>query len=299
MRRDPKARFVSLIGAVVVALGLLTTAASPAHAQLGRLKKIAEDAAKKSAGVEKPTAPAKATADEVKESGDITAERIDAVIAFLTPLVADAERVSALRVATSAYERDMKEASDCLSAFTKSGAMPSGDKAEEMNKFEKRQSALNKLATQALDAGDYRRGMAYQDSAGVTQARMMVAMFNATKCKQVPYRPAIVIEDEARKLADATAGKTQPEEGAAKIDVPASNRAGMSTRMFGLTRERIALYGLLATKAITTAQAGKEGVFTDAETAALNARKAQILKMEPLFKTSALEYKGWSDLTYW
>ena len=292
MRGSMHRRFiVRALAACGVSVGLIVASAVPASAQLGRLKRIAEDAAKKAATGEKP--------EPGKESREITGERIDAVLAVLTPMIERAQREAASRDVAAAYERDQKEATQCLQAFAKAPTTPSASKAQEMSKSADRQAALFERSQKAMSAGQYRLALASQDSATVLQLQMTASMLNATKCKPMPFRPTALIEADAKNLEAASQGTASSSRDQRSFEVPPANRAGMSTQLFGLTRERIALYGLLATKAITNSEAGKQGVFSDAETAVLDARKTQLVKMAPLFKASALEYKGWGDIKNW
>ena len=285
--------------ALGVAACLLVGSASPAHAQLGRLKKAAEELARKKAGLDKPVeAPQKA--DEPKEDATITVERIDAVVAVLQPMVAAAERRAAAAAAEADYERDRKQVTSCLEAFGKSGVMPTGAVGEKYAKVASDVQAMNNRAERAMQAGKYRTAIATGDSAMVLQIESMGVIMNA-KCKPYPHKPAAMISLEAQNLEDASSGKMARSEstGSGSLEVPSGGRGGMSTRLFGRTRERVALYGLLAARTITTNQAGKEGVFTDAERAALDSRKDIIAKMTPVFQSNGLQWKSWEDLKGW
>ncbi len=286
--------------ALSTAVVLVATTSLPAEAQLGRLKKMAEDAAKKKAGVEQPKEPEKKTATAVAgEDPTISAERLDAVIAVLSPLVTAAELQVASAAAAASYEAATKEASKCMETFASAGIMPTAAAAAEIDKSAKQTERLSKAAEQAMAAGNYRLSLYSQDSSTVSQIRGLGTMLGG-KCKPYPYKPAAMLDAEAINLANAAAGKANAasgEEGA--FEVPANQRAGMSTYMFGRVRERAALYALLATKTITNSQAGKEGVFTEAELATLDARKAALVKMAPLFKGNGLRYLTWNDIKAW
>lgn len=298
-----RSRRTVLISRALSALGvagcMLALSASPAQAQLGRLKKAAEEAAKKKAGLDKTEETAKKV-DEAKEDASITVERIDAVVAVLQPMVAAAERKAAAAAAEAEYEREKKVATSCLEAFGKSGVMPTGMMGEKYAKIVADVQATNDRAQKAMQAGNYRTAIATGDSATVMQVQSMGVIMNA-KCKAYPHKPAAMISLEAQNLEDASNGKMARSEsgGSGSLEVPSNNRGGMSTRLFGRTRERIALYGLLASRAITTNQAGKEGVFSDAERAALDSRKDIIAKMTPVFQTNGLQWKSWEDLKSW
>ncbi len=287
---------------LATALFLVGSSAQPAEAQLGRLKKIAEDAAKKKVAGDQPPEPAKKAAATVvpNEDATITIERLDAVVAVLTPLVADAERRAAAAAAVSGYEAAKKETEKCMEAFANAGLMPTAAAAEQLDKTAKQSERLTKTSQSAMAAGDYRTALYAQDSSTVLQVRGAGLMFGG-KCKPYPFQPAAMLDASAASLANAAAGKGNARDGSAEggLDVPASARAGMSTQMFGRTRERAALYALLAAKAITNNQAGTEGVFTDAEIAALEARKAVLMKLAPLFRGNALRYTTWADLKAW
>ena len=289
-------RVMSALGVIAF---LLAASASPAHAQLGRLKKMAEEAAKKKAGLEKPAEAAKKV-DEAKEDATITVERIDAIVAVLQPMVAAAERKAAAAAAEADYERDKKQVTSCLEAFGKAGVMPTAATGERYAKIAADVQAMNDRAEKAMQASNYRTAIATGDSAIVLQIQSAGVMVNA-KCKPFPHKPVAMVNLEAQNLEDASSGKMSRSEssGSGSLEVPTGGRGGMSTRLFGRTRERLALYGLLAARTITTNQAGKEGVFTDAERAALDSRKDIIGKMTPVFQSNGLQWKGWEDLKSW
>ena len=284
------------LGVVAFMLG---ASASPAQAQLGRLKKMAEEAAMKKAGLEKPEQAAK-KADEAREDATITVERIDAIVAVLQPLVAAAERKAAAESAEGAYERNKEQVTACLDVFGKAGMMPTGATGEKYAKIVLEIQAKNDRAQKAMQASNFRTAVATTDSAMVMQIESLGIIVNA-KCKPYPYKPVAMINVEAQNMEDASSGKMSPSEsvGRGSLDVPSSGRGGMSTRLFGRTRERLALYGLLAARAITTNEAGNEGVFTDAERAALDSRKDVIGKMTPVFRSGGLSWKFWGDLKSW
>ena len=51
--------------------------------------------------------------------------------------------------------------------------------------------------------------------------------------------------------------------------------------------------------AIPADKAGKDGVFTDAERGALNARNTDIAKLAPMFKDGTMRWTNWGDITSW
>jgi len=282
---------------------LVALAGTPAQAQLGRLKKMAGDAAKKKAGVEQPIDKKTTETAVANESSAISSDRIDAVVAALEPLVASAEKQAAANAVRTQYEADAKQSQACVEAFATSGVMPSSTMAEEYGKSAQQLQVLSERAEKAMAAGQFRTGLATRDSAMVSQILGTAKLLSA-KCKPYPYKPAAMITAEAQLLLDASEGRMKSGDSGdgsngGTFEVPAASRGGMSTRMFGRTRERMALYGMLEARLITTNQAGAEGVFTNDERAALDGRKAQILRMAPLFHGRTLQWQTWPDLKAW
>jgi len=299
MRSRRSIQISRALSALGVAVCMLGVSASPAHAQLGRLKKAAEEAARKKAGLDKAQ-DAKKDVDQAREDATISVERIDAIVAALQPMVAAAERRAAAAAVEADYERDQKQATACLEAFGNAGVMPTAATAEKYAKVNADIQTMNDRAEKAMQAGKYRTAIATGDSAMVLQMESAGVIMNA-KCKPYPHKPTAMVNLEAQNLEDASSGKVANSEssGSELLEVPSNSRGGMSTRLFGRTRERIALYGLLAARAITTNQAGAEGVFTDAERAALDSRKDIIAKMTPVFRSNGLRWKSWEDLKSW
>ena len=105
----------------VLLLTLLAASASPAAAQLGKLKKMGADAVKEAAAGKKPEAkdPTAARVDYT-----ITEERLSSIITVLTPFAVSAQREADARAASAAYEAKYKAANECITCLLYTSPSP-------------------------------------------------------------------------------------------------------------------------------------------------------------------------------
>ncbi len=292
--------------AVGVAL-LLALIATPASAQLGKLKKMGADAAKAAAKDKlggkdsvpagKPSAAteaAKATAGNTNTApldATLTAERVDMVLAALAPLAAAAETASRDRAIERAYLTRDSTSKACMKAAE--GRMPTAPGASAQKQImvlQKDGERLNERFSAALLARTPDAPF-LEDSLTVTMNRSAVLSLGL-KC-QFEYAPRSLL---LRKSAQV--GKVV-EDGApsARTTIPPGARGNLSKAQFARMRERIALYGLSAAE--PGVKTGAEGVFSAEEQAVLSARAAQIGKLTPFFKNGTMSWGGGGDLANW
>lgn len=269
---------------------------SLACAQLGRLKKAAADAAKEAAGVKNESAASNSNGNLV-----ITAERLSAVMAAMTPIMQQAEMESASRAANGEYLKKKKAFDSCVETQSKSmstGAMPSMDGMTKSGAMSQKSVDMMQRSQAALQAKRYREYVAVSDSMGAYATLSTLAMFNLeTKCGQPVYMSSAMIDIEAAKLSRPRSGEVG-ENGREKTLVPANQRAGMSTYQFGMIRERAALWALQQTNNAPVGD-NKYSVFTAEEMTVLEAQGAQLKKWAPYFKERPSLWATWADLATW
>lgn len=295
-----------------LAILLSMTTAVPAHAQLGKLKKMGAEAAKKAAE-EKVTGKKDASgasgseaASSAGEAGGATAakttvsyalsgDRIDLVLAALTPRVEAAEKYQAAKKARREWAVKDSTNKACLEKQTRQGVDPMAmATAMEKNKaalerLQAQQIPLAKRLNEAASRQDMRTMRFVQDTLQTIQMRQ-TALSVGVSCT-FDFTPAALIE------ADLAAEGQSGDADAGSFDPPASVKAELTTVQFGRLRERIALWAML--QETPGIKAGKEGVFTEEEQAALTARAANIRKLTPFFRDHALRWSDWGDVKSW
>ncbi len=298
-------RAVAALLALGVALAFPPTA-RPADAQLGRLVKAAKDkAADKAkeavAGTPAETAPAKKAA--IPEDRTITAERLSAVLTALEPLVARAERQTALlRMRRDFTVRD-SIAQACIGSAMQAiaadpMAMASRERTPAQERSEKQIAAQmerqsNALGEPGLTERDPLRFAFVADSFRLAQSRLTVVSYGLSR--DVPYQPAELITQE---VAERQRPRTEKVE--ATLNVAENARGGMSSTLFAAIRERAAPYALLQAGDTKAAQgSGSMGTFTDAERAVLAAREADLKRLAPYFRNGTLHWATGEDLSTW
>lgn len=284
---------------VVAALALLSGGmVTPADAQLGKLKKIGadaiKDAAKEKAGVKEPEKAAGSRDARVDYA--ISEERLTAVVSFLTPQVAEAEKRAELRTVMRDYDTKQKAATECFTNATKGDVMPDIEAATSprAEALTKKSSAYQTKQIEASKAKNYRGMVAFMDSSTVTQMQLASITFSATKCPPMPFKPVALIDAEASAMERGAAGKGVEESSGAGT-VPASLRVGMTTGQFGRIRERVAIWVLMRRGDLPP----DTEKFTDDEVAFLTAHADALMRLGAVFKTGALRWATWEDITTW
>lgn len=287
---------------------LLATPASNAHAQFGKLKKMGADAIKdkakeKVAGKDTPEATKSgATAEGSKSVAadskpvamTLNASQLDAMLAALTPMAADAERATQTRMLLVGHNKKIAAAKKCMAdgqAALMAGRAPTPTavgraKAKQLNKDADRLSAV---VSASYTDGNRRTGVFAQDSMATMQMQSVVLEMGL-KC-DFAHTPAAVMESQV-----ATYGMSG-DLPVSQSSVPAEARSTFTKYQFALLRERIALFALLSVD--PALKVGKEGVFTDEERAALTARMVEIQKLTPYFKNGTMRWNGTDDLSKW
>lgn len=288
------------------------TIANPASAQLGRLKKMAADAAKDAVGkkleggkdsTSKPAAPAastgasgaaaptapasKATPSESAAASSAppassSAARTRRVVA-VTPENIDIVLggIDAI-MATPRYQWESRRAAfnSCAEGAMKAmKAMKAPTAAAQKNAdaVQKRIDAMDMTAV----IGDERRTKAYLDTMQVLNMQVMALTLGAN-CGAPPFQPLSVLdEDIKRESTDAS------------YEIPATARGGLTLREFGTLRERMALWALIQSKTLNASDVK----FTDAETAAFMSRAEKMKTYLAYLNSKAL--LQWSDLRNW
>jgi hypothetical protein len=289
---------------------LLALAASDASAQLGKLRKIGEDAkaaakakiagkdttatSKSGAGPGNATTgnaarPAAATAGAAALDATLTAERVDLVLAALVPLVAAAEAETRNRTIEREYLKKDSLAQACFKSGE--GRMPPAQSAatqKQVAALTKDGERLQERYSKALLAGSA-DGPFLQDSVTVVMMRT-VSLVMGTKC-QIDYAPTSLLKKRAAEMS--VSGDVEP----ATVTIDDAARGKLSQAQFARIRERIALYGISLSD--PRAKMGVEGVFTSEERAVLAARSAKITGMTPFFRNGTLAWGSDGDLTAW
>lgn len=307
---DPSSLASARLRWTVVTCALALAFAAPAEAQLGgRLKKLGKDAVKEAAkGATKGT-----SADSAKGAGAataaagssaagsasadyaITGDRVQLVLAAIAPATEQARIAARAKEESAAYQAAMSKFERCLDGVMSSGATPSPAAAQQVGKVNAANDALQTRYNAAVSANDLRKQAYLHDSTQVGQQLMLVTLYGAKgKCGTPPYQPSSMIEMEI-----ISQGSTVAADGLPNLVVVDPAKSAFTRYQFGMIRERIALYAMLKAGLIPTSALGKEGVFTDAELAALDAKSAELVKLAPLFKAGTLRWTNISDLSGW
>ena len=312
MRSAPRvaARFTIVTAlASVAGVALLSLAPAPAGAQLpGRLRKLGKevlkDAARQKGAGHDSTAGAAAVAEPPGASTvvargtsgtdyAVTDERVQSVLAALTPAVNRARAAVAAQSERAAYQAKGEKFAACMAAAG-TGATPSAADVEESAKLTERYGALSQRLAAAIAAKDKRRVAFLTDSITVAGQGSTAAMFGLTKkCGTYPYTPVAVLEHQ---LAQDTGEVT--EETAPTLTVGEPAVSTMTRTQFGMLRERIALWTMMKGGAPATAL-GREGSFSEGELAVLERRGAELMALAPLFKGGSLQWSRSADLRGW
>lgn len=279
---------------VVAGLALTFAALVPgaAHAQLGKLKKAATEAAKDKAGIKKEDAPS------AKEDFVITAERLDAVLAFVEPQAKKAEVAVAGAAAKKDYDASVKAFEKCLNGVTSGGmAIPTPEAAQRASAITQKVSSMSQRAQKALADKQYRTYVATSDTLNTMNFTATLIMLGAeSKCK-LAYKPAAVVDAEAAETARQYA-QGESGNGSSLASIAPSARAGMTYQQFGMVRERAALWSLQQTNNAPVGNS-KYSVFTAAEQSVLDARGDRLKKLAPYFKGNNLPWLSWGDIANW
>lgn len=290
--------------APALTLALVLTA-MPAEAQLGKLKKLGGDLAKEAGreaiGLPKESKPAESGLSSSSKAAvdyTITPERAELVLTALAPLIEDARKEAAAREVRTAYEARMQQLEKCANAASKGMTSYSQAYLDQGGKVTEKQAAVMERLAAAMQAGRKREVLFMQDTAGVLSYEIMSLMIGG-KCGKAPYKPAALIDAELAREAMSASGAEIGEDGryVSKLDVPESARKGLTTRQFGVMRERIAIYALELTRE-GGAPSSLQG-FSDAERAALDARAAQLKTLAPFFRDGAIGWSSWGDVKRW
>lgn len=288
-------------GHVLAALALLAATAPTAQAQItNRLKKLAKDAAKNavSGGKDSATTSAAGAAGgntSAKVDLTITVDRVTMVLAALKPAVEKAQMIATAKAEKEAYDAKLNAAQSCVQNATGANAMPTQAGMAAAEKILARQEALSKRYNAALLGDDMRKRVYLEDSLQVVTHLYTATMFGTlSKCGARPYAPTSLLE---LTVLERRGGGN--DDGARELTIDEPARSAMTRYQFGMVRERIALYAMGEAGLVAASKLGKEGVFTDAELAVLQSHRDELVKMAPLFKSSALTWSGSSDLRGW
>ena len=279
-------RRLTFVSCASLAAALSVSLATPGHAQIGRIKKIATDAAKDAATGKKPEDPTAA-----KITYEITNDRVSAIVAGLTPVLAAAQRDADAKAVAAAYDAKYKAATDCFNKAATGTPDPAGMQGDKYTTIANKLSAVGNKLTDATNAKRYREQIALQDTALVLQISMGAMLFKHT-CPAMPYKPAALIDQLAAQMTNHQANPTGS---SGELQVPPEARAGMTTGQLGRVRERLAVW-LLIQSGDLPATAEK---FTDAEQGVLSSRAGDIKKFGPLFKSGSMQWVHWTDVKSW
>ncbi|HEY0929160.1 MAG TPA: hypothetical protein VGE27_04525 [Gemmatimonas sp.] len=268
---------------------------SGAQAQFGKLKDMGARAAKEAAarkvieaaGGEAASAGSSGSnSSSGRVSYDITAERLDAVLAAITPFVEEAKQREANKRQVAAFEAKRKTYEDCANAAAKRTMAVTPDNIAKSSEFTaKTVPMIERYTAISQDPSKKRETLMLQDSMQVLAVEAQLIMVGG-KCGTPVYRTVAVVDAELAEMEPSGDGQ---------IQVPAAQRAGMTTSQFGRIRERIALWALI--------QEGHakptEGRFTDAESQALQVKASELKSLAPFFRDGSLSWTNWGDLKGW
>jgi hypothetical protein len=280
---------------VFLPLALLGLAPSAAQAQFGKLKDMGARAAKEAAarkvieaagGEVSSAGSSGSSSSSGRVSYDITAERLDAVLAAITPFVEEAKRRESAKQQVAAFEAKRKTYEDCATAAAKRTMAVTPENIQKSAEFTARTAPmLERYSVISQDPSKKREMLMLQDSMTVLSVQGQLVMVGG-KCGTPVYRTLAIVDAE---LAE------EQSSGDGQIQVPAAQRAGMTTSQFGRIRERIALWALI--------QEGHakptEGRFTDAESQALQVKASELKTLAPFFRDGSLSWTNWGDLKGW
>jgi hypothetical protein len=276
----------ALLAAAVV---LVTMPAQRADAQLGRLKKAAEQAAKDAVGKKaEPVTGANTSSDNATE---ITAARLDAIITALNSRVALAQQIATGKALEAEFVPKRKAFEDCVrkagERMAAAGTPPTADGLQKMAEYNVKVTAyMQRYSAILQDKARQREVLFLQDSA-TALAMLGQAAMTGTNCGPAPYAPAAVIDRQvAMQTVNADGGQWM---------VPEANRGSMETWQFGRIRERVALWALIQAGAAKPS----EGKFSESEHATMQQKAKELAALAPLFKDGAMTWVTWSDLKSW
>lgn len=304
---NARQRLTSRVATTLTVALLLTVAATPAEAQLGRLKKMGADAIKDAAkdklstdkketakaaastetGTAKAKAPALPTLDE---------DRVALLVAGLMPQVKAAEVRAAAATARNAYLTRKKASDACIERASKDLNVAAISANAEKNSakitaLQKQTDAVQARLNAASNANDLRRQLYLTDTVTILTQRSAALTLGAP-C-EFDFTPSAMLEERLASMQS-----TGSREASAGFDPGEATRGVFSRYHYGLLRERLALWAMMQEDP-SLKDTGKEGVFTAEEQAALTAHAADIRKLAPLFKRDALTWKTWEDLRDW
>lgn len=271
-------RFSGLGRIAAIALVTWFVLPAPADAQVGSIRRgvrMIQQAEKK---------------DTPSEAFVITPERLDAVLAVMLPRVEEAAKRQVAHSAEDEFKNWQNTFTKCVEAATQAGISPTQQSSEAAAKFSEQNVAI--LERMSAAAHDKKRLAYLSDTSSVLMMEYNLAIFNITKCGKPRYTPPAVIE---ARFAEAQRGTSEETESRTTV----KERAGMTHHQFGMVRERIALWGMLQKGLISANKVDKNGVFTAAETKALQQRQADIEKLAPLFHDNSLPWTHWNDIASW
>lgn len=312
----PAMRLTTLASAVGATF-LLLSSATPAHAQLGKLKKMGAEAAKKAAdekltGKKESASPASGSSAESSASATasdaaatkaptvsyaLTEDHVGLVLTALTPRLDAARNRQALVKARREYALKDSANKACFQKLSSGGIDPnammaaSKKNAVAIERIDKQTGSMQTRLSTAAGSQD-RRAMHYlQDSLNTLQMRS-AALKMGSSCT-ADFRPAVLIEADI--AANGMSGDFDPDRG--QFDPAASVKDKLTTTQFGRLRERMALWALL--QETPSLKVGKDGVFTDEEQAVLTAHAAEIKALTPYFRDNSMRWKDWGDVKNW
>ena len=288
----------TLMARLFIPLMLLGFTPSMAQAQFGKLKDIGSRAAKEAAArkvIEAAGGDASAAGGVGNANGagssasasyDITPERLDAVLAVLSPMVetarsreASKQLVEAFTAKRTAFEECAATAAKRAMSVSPEGVQRSGEVTARMTPMIERYSVISQ------DPSRKREMLMLQDSMTVLSVQSQMALVGAT-CGAPVYRTLAIVDAEL--AADQFSGT-------AHTSVPLEKQAGMTKTQFGRIRERIALWALIQEG---HAKPG-EGRFTDAELQTLQPKASELRTLAPFFRDGSLSWTHWGDLKGW
>lgn len=296
----------TLAMALALPLASIVTA-SPAAAQFGKLKKIggeiARDAGREAVGL--PAKPAEGAPASGRASSNanantdytITPERVDLVLAAFAPLVENARKQAAAKDVEVAFRAKRDKWEKCASDAAKTATKISDAYLNGAGDVTGRQAdAMGRLAA-AMQSPSRKREVAFlQDTVGVMSIELSMLMTGA-KCGPAVYTPAVLIDAQIARDAGGAGEVDESGRRVGAYEVPERARKGLTTRQFGVIRERVAIYAIALARG--DGSEGSAGNFSDGERSALGSRAGDLKAMAPYFRDGSVRWATWSDLKAW
>lgn len=315
-------RLTSLVAATV-----LVGAPLRVDAQLLKgIRKAATDAAKKKveekvdgkpavpagAPAPSPSGTATAAADTRSNDVEITAERLDMILASYQTVLPEIARTHRFFAEADSAERNRERFSACVEKATEAfSALPDEKKMEVMLPLSEKAEVTMKPWQRILDGGLSPRMQAavnadrasvpavlLADSTQGVQSMLGLVMIPGTaKCGRYPFMSEAAARAESARLKNVGPdGEPRRLFEAAPTEAV---RAAMSKTQFGRIRERVAFWALQELGRLGPSETRPPfSPFTDSELAAMTAKKKELIPLGQAWADGVATWATWRQLAW-